>query len=73
VACSICGKPILGEEGVVRDWGGSVGYERFYEDLRASGYKAEYHPICYGEAHGVRALMELIHRRNVIDRGRTGS
>ena len=68
--CGICGKPIPGDEGVILVWNGKPSYERFYEDLRASGYEAEYHPVCWGEKHGVRALVEVIHRRNVIASGR---
>jgi hypothetical protein len=69
-SCATCGNPIPGDEGVILVTGGKPSYERFYEDLRTSGYDAEHHPVCWGETHGVRALVEVIHRRDVIDSGR---
>lgn len=72
--CIRCGKPVdasgpavceyTSRESETLQWG----WVEFVEDWRG-GTVSLLHPVCFAEAHGVEKLVEVVHRRDEINRG----
>ena len=70
MTCPICVKDIDGAGPAVGVFGRpeQAMYIEFVEDLRASGFEL-IHPVCFAGSRGVEALVEVIHERDLKDRG----
>jgi hypothetical protein len=62
--CWICHHKIDNELAAIGRSRGKLRYVPFVYDIRSSGLELA-HPVCFASAHGVEALVSLVHERDV--------
>ena len=70
MTCPVCEKPLDGAGPAVGVFGRpeQAMYIEFVEDLRASGFEL-IHPVCFAASRSVERLVEVVHERDLKDRG----
>jgi len=75
--CPLCWKGLDPEAAViVEQKNGDVdpSYEPFLNDLRTRPHGLRFtHPACYARKHGIDVLIDVLHKRDVRDRGHFAS